>query len=171
MKDLSINAIIFIIIVVFVNIGFTVKLFDTYYKKKKEGVYIRERPLREQIEQRVMKSFGNKDDLDRLVADFIRYKESSEKATDSLKEETKELKRMTKDIEDLKIKFGEERVKLQKEIWTLEDSLSQAKSTIRENNCEISNLTDRLKIAKELLFKKHLEEHSRMPGLWHIPTQ
>ncbi len=75
MKGLSVNTIVLIIILIFVNFGFAVKMFNKYYKTKDSG-YVRERPLYEQLEQRIMKSFGNREELNKLINDFIRYKEA-----------------------------------------------------------------------------------------------
>lgn len=77
-KGLSVNTIILIVMLAFVNFGFAVKMFNKYFKMKKSG-YIRERSLYEQLEQRVMKSFGNREELNKLINDFIQYKEAAEK--------------------------------------------------------------------------------------------
>ena len=169
-KGLSINAKILIIILLFVDIGFALKLFGKYYKTKASG-YSRERSLYEQLEQRVMKSFGNREELNKLINDFIRYKEAAEKFAASFKEKGEQLKFVDKKLEDSKIKYEEEKARLQMERWALEDSLSQAKYTLRDRELEIQELTDRLKIVEEALFKKQIEDRSKIPGTWYIPVQ
>lgn len=86
MKGLSMNTIILIAILTFVNFGFAVKMFNKYYKTKESG-YIGERSFHEQLEQRVMKSFGNREELNKLINDFIQYKEAAEKFAASFKEQ------------------------------------------------------------------------------------
>src|SRR3972149_5783980 len=107
MKGLSVNAIVLIIILTFVNFGFAVKMYNKYYKMQKSG-YLREKPLYEQLEQRVMKAFG--------------YKEAAEIFATSFKEQGKQLKSVSKKFEKSKTKFEEENASLQMERWALEDS-------------------------------------------------
>lgn len=113
-KGLSINAKILIIILLFVDIGYALKLFDKYYKTKDSG-NIRERSLYEQLEQRVMKSFGNREELNKLINDFIRYKEATEIFAASFKEQGEQLKIVSKKFEESKTKFEEEKARLQME--------------------------------------------------------
>lgn len=170
MKDLSINTIIFIIIVLFINIGFIVKMLNQYHKTKKSG-YLREEAFQEQLEQRVMRSFGNKEELNKLIHDFVRYKDAAEKNAVLLKEQDVQLKLLNRKLEDSMIKCEEEKARFQKEVWALEDLLSQTKDIIREKDWELHELADRLKMVKEALLKKQLEERSEIPGRWHIPAQ
>lgn len=172
MKDLSINAGIFIIILLFVYIGFVVKMFNKYYGMKESG-YLREKTFQEQLEQRVMKSFGNSEELNALIRDFMQYKKTAETITNSLKEQSKQLKLTNKKLEDSMKMFEDEKGLLQRGIWALEDSLSQAKDIIREKDLEIHELTERLETVtvKEALLKKQLEEQSKVPSKWYIPAQ
>lgn len=170
MKGASINAIILIIILLFVNIGFAVKMFNKYYKMKESG-YIREISLHEQVKQRVMRSFGNQEELNRLIHDFIQYKEAAEKITASFKEQCEQLKLANKMFEDSQAQFEEEKARFHMERWTLEDSLSQTKNMLRDRNMEILELTDRLKIVEEALLHKQLDDHLNVPGTWDIPVQ
>lgn len=169
-KGLSINAKILIIILLFVDIGYALKLFDKYYKSKDSG-YLRERSLYEQLEQRIMKSFGNREELNKLINDFIQYKEATEIFAHSFKEQGEQLKIVSKEFEESKTKFEEEKARLQMERWALEDSLSQAKYTLRDRELEIQELNDRLKIVEEALLQKQIEEHSEIPGTWYHPVQ
>ena len=170
MKGLSVNAIVLIIILTFVNFGFAVKMYNKYYKMQKSG-YLREKPLYEQLEQRVMKSFGNREELNKLINDFIQYKEAAEIFATSFKEQGEQLKIVSKKFEESKTKFEEEKARLQMERWALEDSLSLAKYTLRDRELEIHELTDRLKIVEEALLQKQIEDHSEIPEVWHIPVQ
>lgn len=154
----------------FVDIGYALKLFDKYYKSKDSG-YLRERSLYEQLEQRIMKSFGNREELNKLINDFIQYKEATEIFAHSFKEQGEQLKIVSKEFEESKTKFEEEKARLQMERWALEDSLSQAKYTLRDRELEIQELNDRLKIVEEVLLQKQIEEHSEIPGTWYHPVQ
>ncbi|HHT9145491.1 MAG TPA: hypothetical protein ACFYD4_07415, partial [Candidatus Wunengus sp. YC61] len=95
MKGLSVNTIVLIVILAFVNFGFAVKMFNKYYKTKDSG-YVRERSLYEQLEQRVMKSFGNREELNKLINDFLQYKEAAEKFAASFNEQGEQLKLVDK---------------------------------------------------------------------------
>lgn len=170
MKGLSINAVILIVILAFVNMGFAVKLLNKYYRMKEIG-YIREKTFQEQLEQRVMKSFGNREELNKLIHDFMQHKKVAEDVALSLEEQNKYVKRMDREHADSKRKFEKEKAQLQKEIWSLEDSLSQAKDTIRERDWEVHELTERLETVWEALLKKQLEEQSKLPSKWYIPVQ
>jgi ABC-type phosphate transport system auxiliary subunit len=170
MKGASINAIILIIILLFVNIGFAVKMFNKYYKMKETG-YMIENTFQEQIEQRIMKSFGNREELNKLINDFVRFKEASEQIAISFKKQSEQLKLVSKEFEDSKSNFEEEKARLQKEMWVLEDSLSHARNTLRDRGWEIHELTGRLRVVEDTLLKKQLEEYSNKPGNWKIPVQ
>lgn len=169
-KGLSVNAKTLIIILLFVDIGFALKLFDKYYKTKESG-YIGEISLREQLKQRVMRSFGNQEELNRLIDEFIQYKEAVENITTSFKRQDEQLKLMSKMYEDSKAKLEEEKARLQMEAWALEDSLSQIKNMLRDRNLEILELTGRLRIVEEALLQKKLDDRSNVPGSWDMPVQ
>lgn len=170
MLGMSINAKIFLAIVLFINIGFVVKMFNKYYKTKESG-YLREKTLQEQIEQRVMKCFGNREELNKLIHDFVRYKEASEKILNSFQEQSNQLNMVNRKLEDSRKKFEDEKGQLQKEIWILEDSLSQMKNTIREKDWKIHELIENLETVKESLTKKQPDAQPEVPSRWYIPVQ
>ncbi|HHT9110771.1 MAG TPA: hypothetical protein ACFYDZ_06370 [Candidatus Brocadiaceae bacterium] len=142
-KGLSVNAKTLIIILLFVNVGFASKMLNKYYKMKEAG-YIREKTFHEQVEHRVMKAFGSMDELNKMVSDITRQKEDAEKMAASFKEQGDQLKVVNKKIEDEKAKVEAEKARLQKEIWELEDALSQAKKEISTKDATIQELTDKL---------------------------
>ena len=142
-KGLSVNAKTLIIILLFVNVGFASKMLNKYYKMKEAG-YIREKTFHEQVEHRVMKAFGSMDELNKMVSDITRQKEDAEKMAASFKEQGDQLKVVNKKIEDEKAKVEAEKARLQKEIWELEDALSQAKKEISTKDTTIQELTDKL---------------------------
>ncbi|HHT9130341.1 MAG TPA: hypothetical protein ACFYEC_05700 [Candidatus Brocadiaceae bacterium] len=125
-KGLSVNAKTLIVILLFVNVGFATKMINKYYRMKEAG-YIREKTFHEQLEKRVMKSFGSMDELNKMVSDITRQKEDAEKVAASVREQDEQLKLANKKLEDTKAKLEEEKARLQKQIWELEDALSQAK--------------------------------------------
>lgn len=125
-KGLSVNVKTFILVLVFVNVGFASKMIHKYYAMKEAG-YIREQTFQEQLEQRVMKSFGSMEEMNQMVADITRQKAEAEKLADSFKEQGEQLRFTNVKIEDSKSKLEEEKARLQKQIWELEDALSQGK--------------------------------------------
>ena len=155
-KGLSVNAKTLILVLLFVNVGFASKMINKYYAMKESG-YIREKTFKDQLQQRVMKSFGSMEELNKMIADITRQKEEAEKAAASFKDQDEQLRFVNKKLEDTKVKLEEEKARLQKEIWELEDSLTTAKKTLVTKDAEILELT------------KKLEEHSKAPGAWNLP--
>ena len=151
-KGLSVNVKTFILVLVFVNVGFASKMIHKYYAMKEAG-YIREQTFQEQLEQRVMKSFGSMEDLNKMVSDITRQKEEAEKLADSFKEQGEQLRFTNVKIEDSKSKLEEEKARLQKQIWELEDSLSQGKKETL-----IQELTSKI----EVLEKENAELKERL---------
>jgi chromosome segregation ATPase len=147
-KGLSVNAKTLIIILLFVNVGFASKMLNKYYKMKEAG-YIREKTFHEQVEHRVMKAFGSMDELNKMVSDITRQKEDAEKMAASFKEQGEQLKVVNKKIEDEKAKVEAEKARFQKEIWEVEDALSQAKKEISAKDTAIQELTDKLLTAEK----------------------
>ncbi|HHT9104822.1 MAG TPA: hypothetical protein ACFYD7_03015 [Candidatus Wujingus californicus] len=151
-KGLSVNVKTFILVLVFVNVGFASKMIHKYYAMKEAG-YIREQTFQEQLEQRVMKAFGSMEDLNKMVSDITRQKEEAEKLADSFKEQGEQLRFTNVKIEDSKSKLEEEKARLQKQIWELEDALSQGKKETL-----IQELTSKI----EVLEKENAELKERL---------
>ena len=151
-KGLSVNVKTFILVLVFVNVGFASKMIHKYYAMKEAG-YIREQSFKEQLEQRVMKSFGSMEEMNQMIADITRQKEEAEKLADSFKEQGEQLRFTNVKIEDSKSKLEEEKARLQKQIWELEDSLSQGKKETL-----IQELTSKI----EVLEKENAELKERL---------
>src|SRR3990172_4766045 len=171
-KGLSVNAKTLILVLLFVNVGFASKMINKYYAMKESG-YIREKTFKDQLQQRVMKSFGSMEELNKMIADITRQKEEAEKAAGSVREQDEQLKLVNKKLEDAKAKLDEEKARLQKEIWEREDSLSQAKKVISDKDYTIRELMNSLETAEKErdTLKKQLEEHSKTPGAWSVPQQ
>jgi chromosome segregation ATPase len=171
-KGLSVNAKTLILILLFVNVGFASKMISKYYAMKESG-YIREKTFHEQLQQRVMKSFGSMEEMNKMIADITRQKEEAEKVAGSVREQDEQLKLVNKNLGDAKAKLEEEKARLQKEIWELEDSLSKAKKVISDKDYTIKELMNNLETAEKErdALKKQLEEHSKTPGEWSLPHQ
>jgi len=159
-KGLSVNAKTLILILLFVNVGFATKMINKYYAMKESG-YIREKTFNEQLQQRVMKSFGSMEEMNEMIADITRQKEEAEKVAGSVREQDEQLKLVNKNLGDAKTKLDEEKARLQKEIWELEDSLSNAKKVMGEKDYTIRELMNNLETAEKEMaaLKKQLEEH------------
>src|SRR3989304_871707 len=168
-KGLSVNAKTLILILLFVNVGFASKMINKYYAMKESG-YIREKTFHEQLQQRVMKSFGS---MNKMIADITRQKEEAEKVAGSVREQDEQLKLVNKKLEDAKARLEEEKARLQKEIWESEDSLSQAKKGMSDKDYTIRELMNSLETAEKErdALKKQLEEQAKTPGAWSLPHQ
>jgi len=171
-KGISVNAKTLIVILIFVNVGFAVKMLNKYYKMKEAG-YVREKTFREQLENRVMKAFGSMEELNKMINDITLQKEEAEKIATSLKEQDEQLRLVNKILEDAKAKLEEEKARLQREIWEAEDSLSLAKKTLSTKDAIIRELTSKLEtVEKEnATLKKQIEEQLKTPGAWSLPHQ
>ncbi len=171
-KGLSVNAKTLILILLFVNVGFATKMINKYYAMKESG-YIREKTFHEQLQQRVMKSFGSMEEMNQMIADITRQKEEAEKVAGSVREQDEQLKLVNKKLEDAKARLEEEKARLQKEIWEIEDSLSQAKKVMGDKDYTIKELMNSLETAEKEkdALKKQLEEQTKTPGAWSLPHQ
>lgn len=171
-KGLSVNAKTLILILLFVNVGFATKMINKYYAMKESG-YIREKTFHEQLQQRVMKSFGSMEEMNKMIADITRQKEEAEKVAGSVREQDEQLKLVNKKLEDAKARLEEEKARLQKEIWEAEDSLSQAKKVMSDKDYTIKELMNSLETAEKEkdALKKQLEEQTKTPGAWSLPHQ
>ncbi|MCF6156905.1 MAG: hypothetical protein E3K36_17085 [Candidatus Brocadia sp.] len=171
-KGLSVNAKTLIVILMFVNVGFAVKMLNKYYRMKEAG-YVREKTFREQLENRVMKAFGSMEELNKMIDDITRQKEEAEKIAASFKEQDEQLRLANKKLEDIKAKLEEEKALLQKEIWGLEDSLSLARKTLSSKDLSIQELVKNIETMKKetVVLRKRLEEQSKTPEGWSLPHQ
>ena len=166
-KGLSINAKTLIVILLFVNIGFAVKMISRYYTTKDAG-YIREKTFHEQLQKRVQKAFGSTEEMSKVVADMTRQKEDAEKVAAAAKDQGDLLKVVNKKLEDAKGKLEEERARLQKQIWELEDALSQTKKALSGKDTTILEIMKTLENAEKenAALKKQIDDHAKTPGAW-----
>ena len=166
-KGLSINAKTLIVILLFVNIGFAVKMISRYYTMKDAG-FIREKTFHEQLEKRVQKAFGSTEEMAKVVGDMPRQKEDAEKVASAAKEQGDFLRVVNKKLEDAKVKLEEERARLQKQIWELEDALSQTKKALSGKDTTILEIMKTLENAEKenAALKKQIDDHAKTPGAW-----
>ncbi len=142
-KGLSVNAKTLIAILLFVNIGFTVKMISKYYTMKETG-YFREMTFRDQLNKRVMKAFGSAEEMNKVIADITRQKEDAEKVAAMHREQGELMRVMNKKLEESKAEVEADKAKLQKKIWELEDSLSQSKKQLGDKDATIQELMNSL---------------------------
>lgn len=130
-KGFSTNAKTFILILLFINIAFAVKMINKYYTMKDVG-YTREKTFKEQTTKRIMRAFASVEEANALIAEIKEEKEKAVKAAKELALREKELNRKNKEMQDAVAFLEAEKAKLMGEIWALEDQLSLARQTISE---------------------------------------
>ena len=105
-KGLSVNAKTIILLILFLDIGFTVKMINKYNEMKDAG-FVREKTFAENMEKRVMKAFGSAEDAKKLVEDAVQQKQEAERVSAMLKTENASLKskvrHLTESMERLKL--------------------------------------------------------------------
>ena len=90
-KGLSVNAKTIILLILFLDVGFTVKMVNKYNEMKDAG-FVREKTFAENMEKRVMKAFGSAEDAKKLVEDAVQQKQDAEKIAATLRTENASLK-------------------------------------------------------------------------------
>jgi hypothetical protein len=122
---LSVNAKTIVMILLFLNVGFTVKMINKYNEMKDAG-YVREKTFEEQMQKRVMRAFGSAEEMNKIVEDATRQKEEADKIVRSVKEQSAENKRINNELASAKTKLLAERSKLQTTIEELKEKLKEA---------------------------------------------
>lgn len=157
---LSINAKTIILILLLLNVGYAYKKINQYSHIKEAG-YIRERTVQEQIRKRVMKSFGSVEEMDRLVADFVKQKEVAEELASTIREQDKQISRMKKKLEDVNSKIKGERAYLHKKIRGMADGFSKRK----DQYGQMSKIKETLKEAKSKYEKENVRLQKKIHDL------
>ncbi|MCP5007774.1 MAG: hypothetical protein GY941_28130 [Planctomycetes bacterium] len=122
---LSVNAKTIVMILLFLNVGFTVKMINKYHEMKDAG-YVREKTFEEQMQKRVMKAFGSVEEMNKIVEDATRQKEDAEKIVASIRDQSAENKRINNELSSAKTKLLAERSRLQNTIEELRAKLKEA---------------------------------------------
>jgi len=112
-KGLSVNAKTIILILLFLNVGLTMKMIKRYQTTKDAG-YVREQTFKEQMEKRVQKAFGSAEEMYKIVEDATRQREEAENIAGSLEEQDAKIKRINKELERAKSQLEYEKVQLQR---------------------------------------------------------
>ena len=111
-KGLSVNAKTIILILLFLNVGLTIKMVKKYQTTKDAG-YVREQTFKEQMEKRVQKAFGSAEEFSSIIEDATRQKVEAERIAESLKEQDTKIKRIIKELERAKTQLEYEKAQLQ----------------------------------------------------------
>ncbi len=117
-KGLSVNAKTIILILLFLNVGFTMKMVKRYQTTKDAG-YMREQTFKEQMEKRVQKAFGSAEEFSKIVEEASRQKVEAEKIAEVLKEQDIKTKYLNKKLAEARVKLLSERKHLQDEVQKL----------------------------------------------------
>lgn len=110
---LSVNATTIVLILLFLNVGYTIKMIKKYNTMKDAG-YVREKTFEEFMEKRIMKAFGSAEEMKRIVEDTTRQKEEAEEIAVSLRKQDMEIRRINKALEHAKTQLEVEKSQLQK---------------------------------------------------------
>ncbi len=117
-KGLSVNAKTIILILLFLNVGLTIKMVKKYQTTKDAG-YVREQTFKDQMEKRVQKAFGSADEFYKIIEDATRQKEDAEKIAEVLKEQDEKTKYLNRKLAEARVKLLSEREQLQEEVQKL----------------------------------------------------
>ena len=117
-KGLSVNAKTIFLILLFLNVGLTIKMVKKYQTTKDAG-YVREQTFKDQMEKRVQKAFGSAEEMYKIVEDSTRQKEEAEKIAEALKEQDAITKYLNRKLAEARVKLLSEREQLQEEVQKL----------------------------------------------------
>ena len=98
-KGLSVNAKTIILLILFLDVGFTVKMIHKYNEMKDAG-FVREKTFAENMEKRVMKAFGSPEEGYKLIEDAVKQKQAAEKDAATLRTENASLKSKNRQLAD-----------------------------------------------------------------------
>lgn len=112
-KGLSVNAKTIILILLFLNVGLTIKMVKKYQTTKDAG-YVREQTFKEQMEKRVQKAFGSAEEMYKIVDDASRQKVEAEEIAEALKKQDAKIRYINKELEHAKSLLEYEKVQLQR---------------------------------------------------------
>jgi PAS domain S-box-containing protein len=111
-KGLSVNAKTIILLLLFLNVGLTIKMIKKYQTTKDAG-YVREQTFKQQMEKRVQKAFGSAEEMYKIVEDTARQKAEVDAFAASVRKHDKEIRRINKELERAKAQLEYEKAQLQ----------------------------------------------------------
>jgi DNA-binding transcriptional MerR regulator len=85
-KGLSVNAKTIILLILFLDVGFTVKMIHKYNEMKDAG-FVREQTFAENMEKRIMRAFGSPEEGFKLIEEAVGEKEEVERLAATLRTE------------------------------------------------------------------------------------
>jgi hypothetical protein len=103
-KGLSVNAKTIILLILFLDVGFTFKMIHKYNDMKDAG-FVREKTFAENMEKRVMKAFGSAEEAKKLVEDAVNQKREAENIAATLRTENAGLKSKNRQLEESIVKL------------------------------------------------------------------
>ena len=112
-KGLSVNAKTIILLILFLDVGFTVKMIHKYNEMKDAG-FVREKTFAENMEKRIMKAFGSPEEGFKLVEEAERQKEEAEGIANTLRGQDSKMRYINKKLERTTEQLKMEKVQLQK---------------------------------------------------------
>lgn len=138
-KGLSINVKSILLILLFVDIGFTIKMINKYHAMRDAG-YVRKRTFEENMEKRVMKAFGSAEEMKKIVKDATQQKLAAEKTAASLIEKDKKIRRTNRKLMYAKTQLLSEKSLLLRDKNELKKKLEAAEVEIFELKRKILKL-------------------------------
>ena len=117
-KGLSVNAKTIILLILFLDVGFTVKMINQYNEMKDAG-FVREKTFEQNMEKRLMRAFGSAEEAKKLVGDAVRQKEEAEKVASSLRAGEAGFKSEVRQLTDANEKLKSTVLQLQEKIRNL----------------------------------------------------
>ncbi len=117
-KGLSVNAKTIILLILFLDVGFTVKMIKQYNEMKDAG-FVREKTFAQNMEKRLMRAFGSAEEAKKLVEDAVRQKQEAENVAASLRAEEAGFKSTNRQLTEANVKLKSVVLQLQDKIKEL----------------------------------------------------
>jgi hypothetical protein len=117
-KGLSVNAKTIILLILFLDVGFTVKMINQYNEMKDAG-FVREKTFEQNMEKRLMRAFGSAEEAKKLVGDAVRQKEEAERVASSLRAGEAGFKSEARQLTDANEKLKSTVLQLQEKVKNL----------------------------------------------------
>jgi hypothetical protein len=117
-KGLSVNAKTIILLILFLDVGFTVKMIHKYNEMKDAG-FVREKTFAENMEKRIMKAFGSPEEALQLGEEAVSEKVEVEKLAATLRTEHASMKSKNRQLTEANSRLITEVSRLQEKIKSL----------------------------------------------------
>jgi DNA-binding transcriptional MerR regulator len=117
-KGLSVNAKTIILLILFLDVGFTVKMIHKYNEMKDAG-FVREKTFAENMEKRIMKAFGSPEEALQLVEEAVSEKVEVEKLAATLRTEHASMKSKNRQLTEANSQLITEVSRLQEKVKEL----------------------------------------------------